>query len=314
MITKNIELKYPLVIFLMGPTACGKSALAVKLRQLIPVELVSVDSALIYRGMNIGTAKPTSRELLDNPYYLIDIKDPIEVYSVGEFHKDVLKIIEHIFSLGRIPLLVGGTMFYFRILLDGLPQLPTANNKIRSYLYSMVKTKKNFLYNKLREIDFESSKRIHPHDIQRILRALEIFYISGKTLTHLTKLKKYQFPYKVVQFSIMPRNKNWLVNNICTRFSNMLKSGFQKEVEHLLNRGDLNINLPSMRCVGYRQMWNYLINNLSYDDMIHKSISATKKLAKNQLTWLKNWSNINTLKNDDNLDDISSQIIKIISQ
>ncbi|XBC38460.1 MAG: tRNA (adenosine(37)-N6)-dimethylallyltransferase MiaA [Buchnera aphidicola (Floraphis choui)] len=295
----------------MGPTACGKSVLAKKLRKLIPIELISVDSALIYRGMDIGTAKPTSLELLHNPYYLINIKDPIDVYSVGEFQKDVFESIKHIFSLGKIPLLVGGTMFYFKILLEGLPKLPPSNHSVRSYLYSENKNKE-FLYNKLKKVDFESSKRIHPNDFQRILRALEIFYVSGRTLTELTKFKNYQFPYKVVQFSILPKSKEWLVNNICFRFRRMLSLGFQNEVEGLLNRGDLNVNLPSMRCVGYKQMWNYLIKQLGYDEMICKSIAATKTLAKNQLTWLKNWNNINKLINNDNLDDLCNQIVKVL--
>ncbi|XBC44649.1 MAG: tRNA (adenosine(37)-N6)-dimethylallyltransferase MiaA [Buchnera aphidicola (Schlechtendalia peitan)] len=297
----------------MGPTACGKSKLAIKLRKLIPVELISVDSALIYRDMNIGTAKPTKLELLHDPYYLIDIKDPKEQYSVGEFHKDVLQTIKHIISLGKIPLLVGGTMFYFKILLEGLPKLPPSNYEIRSYLCSITKkNNKDFLYNQLRRIDIESSKRIHPNDFQRVLRALEIFYISGKTLTELTKLKQYKCPYKIVQFAIMPKSRNWLINNINTRFKKMLSLGFQNEVECLLNRKDLNINLPAMRCVGYRQMWNYLTKQISYEEMVFKSISATKKLAKNQLTWLKTWNHVNKLKNYDNLDSLSNDIVQFL--
>ncbi|XBC41537.1 MAG: tRNA (adenosine(37)-N6)-dimethylallyltransferase MiaA [Buchnera aphidicola (Nurudea yanoniella)] len=295
----------------MGPTACGKSLLASKLRELIPIELISVDSALIYRGMNIGTAKPTQLELFHNPYHLINIKDPVERYSVNEFQRNALKAIKYIISLGKIPLLVGGTMFYFKVLLEGLPQLPSSNYNVRLHLYSM-KERKNFLYEKLKKIDIESSKRIHPNDIQRIVRALEIFYTSGKTLTELTKFKSYTFPYKVIQFSVIPYSKSWLKNNISVRFYKMLSLGFQDEVKYFLNRGDLNINLPSMRCVGYKQMWNYLSKNLSYTDMIQESISATQKLAKNQLTWLKNWKNVNVLKNFGNIDTLSNKIVGIV--
>ncbi|XBC39214.1 MAG: tRNA (adenosine(37)-N6)-dimethylallyltransferase MiaA [Buchnera aphidicola (Nurudea shiraii)] len=311
MITKNKKFKRLFVIFLMGPTACGKSMIALKLRKLIPVELISVDSALVYRDMNIGTAKPTKSELLYNPYHLIDIKDPMERYSVSEFQSDALEAIQHVISKDKVPLLVGGTMFYFKVLLEGLPKLPPSNYDVRSYLYSM-KNNKNFLHNKLKEIDVTSSKRIHPNDIQRILRALEIFYISGKTLTELTMSKNYKFPYDVIQFSIIPYSKDWLKKNIYIRFHKMLFLGFQNEVENLLRRGDLHIDLPSIRCVGYRQMWNYLLNSLSYDEMIFQSISATKKLAKNQLTWLKNWKNIYELKNFGNIDNLSHQIVKII--
>ncbi|ANF17325.1 hypothetical protein XW81_02630 [Buchnera aphidicola (Schlechtendalia chinensis)] len=299
----------------MGPTACGKSALAKKLKKLLPVELVSVDSALIYRDMNIGTAKPTSLELFHYPYYLINIKDPKDGYSASEFQKDVLKIIKRIIYAGKIPLLVGGTMFYFKTLLEGLPELPEPNFEFRSYLCSLAQRKhRNFLHNMLKIVDFESSKRIHSNDLQRILRILEIFYMSGKTLTELTKFKKYKFPYKTLQFSIIPKSRNWLVEKILIRFEKMLLLGFQSEVENLLNRGDLNINLPSMRCVGYRQMWGYLTKVLSYDEMVQKSISATKKLAKNQLTWLNNWKNLNVLINNDNLDTLSYEIVKILEK
>ncbi|XBC43083.1 MAG: tRNA (adenosine(37)-N6)-dimethylallyltransferase MiaA [Buchnera aphidicola (Kaburagia rhusicola ensigallis)] len=296
----------------MGPTACGKSAIAMKLKRLLPVELISVDSALIYREMDIGTDKPTNSELLCNPYHLINIKDPSEVYSVGAFQKDVLKVIKYVLSLGKIPLLVGGTMFYFKTLLEGLPRLPASNYDLRSYLYLTNKKNKTILYNKLRKIDPISSKRIHPHDLQRVLRALEIFYISGKTLTELTQLKNYIFPYKVVQFSIVPKDKNWLVDNIYARFKKMLLLGFQSEVERLLHRGDLNSELPSMRCVGYRQMWSYLTKNISYEEMVYTSIIATQKLAKNQLTWLKNWKSLHKLKSHNNSDVLSYKIVQIL--
>ncbi|XBC43596.1 MAG: tRNA (adenosine(37)-N6)-dimethylallyltransferase MiaA [Buchnera aphidicola (Meitanaphis flavogallis)] len=298
----------------MGPTACGKSTIAMKLKRLLPVELISVDSALIYREMDIGTDKPTRAELLCDPYHLINIKDPSEAYSVGAFQRDALKVIKHVLSLGKIPLLVGGTMFYFKTLLEGLPKLPASNYDVRSYLYLINKKNKTTLYNKLRKIDPISSTRIHPHDFQRVLRALEIFYISGKTLTELTKLKNYIFPYKVIQFSIVPQDKNWLVDNIYARFKKMLLLGFQSEVERLLHRGDLNSELPSMRCVGYRQMWSYLTKNISYEEMIYASIIATQKLAKSQLTWLKNWKNLYKLKSNDNLDVLSHKIVRILKK
>lgn len=290
----NYIKKKPVVIFLMGPTALGKSQLAISLRQYLPIELISVDSALIYRGMDIGTDKPSASDLLNHPHRLLNIKDPIESYSVSEFQKDVLREINYIIKIGKIPFLVGGTMFYYKILLNGLSVLPASNKKFRRYLLQK-KNSKNFLYKKLQLIDPISASRIHENDSQRLLRALEVFYLSGKNLTELTNNKKYVLPYTVFQFAIIPPNKEWLNQRIEIRVKKMLMLGFQEEVELLFNRGDLHINLPSIRCIGYRQMWEYLEYKISYKEMFDKIVCSTKLLAKHQLTWLKKWKNINML-------------------
>lgn len=311
----SIPFNTPLVIFLMGPTACGKSKLAIKLRKLLPVEIISVDSALIYRGMDVGTAKPSSITLLSHPHSLINIKDPSEIYSVSEFYTDVLTKIKSIINLKRIPLLVGGTMFYFNILLKGLSKLPSRNSIIRSNLLNIAKRKGNyFLHNQLKLIDIISANRIHFNDVQRVIRALEVFLISGKTLTQIYKLDFIAFPYTTIQFSINPISKKWLHEKIIQRFNRMLSLGFEEEVKMLMARGDLNIHLPSMKCVGYRQMWNYLKKEISYNDMIYESIQATKKLSKHQLTWLKHWKDINLLDSNNNLDILCDQILSIISK
>lgn len=308
------ELKDKLVIFLMGPTCCGKSLLSMRLKEILPVELISVDSALIYRDMNIGTAKPSDFELLKYTHFLVNIKDPSEFYSVGEFYSDVIKIIKYIHSINRIPLLVGGTMFYFKVLVNGLSILPSSNNKIRTYLLMLLKKKSSsFLFNKLKFIDPISSKRIHPNDIQRILRALEVFFISGKTLTQLTKFKKKFFPYNIIKFALIPENKVVLFNNIQVRFRKMLSFGFEDEVKNLFNRRNLNKNLPSIRCIGYRQMWDYFDNILSYDEMICEVIRATKRLAKSQLTWLKSWSDLNILYSNEELPVLISKVVDVVN-
>ncbi|WP_044005669.1 tRNA (adenosine(37)-N6)-dimethylallyltransferase MiaA [Buchnera aphidicola] len=278
----------------MGPTACGKSKLAICLRRYLPIELISVDSALIYRGMDIGTDKPSASDLSSHPHRLLNIKDPIENYSAGEFQKDVLKEINDIIKLEKIPCLVGGTMFYYNILLNGLSILPSSNIKVREYLLDK-KNEKNFLHKKLELIDPVSAARIHKNDFQRLLRALEVFYLSGKSVTELKKNNYYKLPYNIFQFAIIPPNKEWLNNRIELRIKKMLILGFQKEVEHLFLRGDLHVNLPSIRCIGYRQMWEYLEYKNSYKEMLNKMIYATRKLAKHQLTWLKKWENLNKI-------------------
>ncbi|ACL30355.1 tRNA (adenosine(37)-N6)-dimethylallyltransferase MiaA [Buchnera aphidicola] len=279
----------------MGPTACGKSQLAICLRKYLSIELISVDSALIYRGMDIGTDKPSFSDLYNHPHRLLNIKDPVENYSAAEFQKDVLREIDEIIKLGKIPCLVGGSMFYYNVLLHGLSILPPSNIKLREYLIQK-SYEKNYLYKKLKLIDPISASRIHKNDFQRLIRALEIFYLSGKSLTELKKKNNYKLPYNIFQFAIIPPNKEWLNNKIELRIKKMLMLGFQKEVEILFLRGDLHKNLPSIRCIGYRQMWEYLEYKNSYKDMFNKTIHATRKLAKHQLTWLKNWKNINKIE------------------
>ncbi|WP_222836968.1 tRNA (adenosine(37)-N6)-dimethylallyltransferase MiaA [Buchnera aphidicola] len=295
----------------MGPTACGKSQVAINLRKHLPIELISVDSALIYKGMDIGTDKPSIFDLLNHPHRLINIKDPIESYSASEFLNDALSEISDIIKSNKIPCLVGGTMFYYKTLLKGLPILPPSNFKIREYLLQK-KIEKNFLHEQLLLVDPISAIRIHKNDHQRLLRALEIFYISGKNLTELTNENNYKLPYTVVQFAIIPPNKNWINEKIKLRVKRILNANFQKEVETLFFRGDLSLKLPSIRCIGYRQMWKYLEYKISYRDMFYEIIYATRKLAKHQLTWLNKWKNINILKSDLNAIQIITKIFKII--
>lgn len=300
-----------IVIFLMGPTASGKSELAMILRNYFPIELISVDSALIYKNMDIGTSKPTGIDLLNHPHRLINLIDPGDLYSVSDFRNDVMLEIKKIFNMNKIPLLVGGTMFYYYILLYGISILPKSNlNLRRKLLYYNKKKNDNFLYRYLSLIDHDSSKKIHPNDIQRIIRALEVYLITGKKMSFLKKSILNIFPYQTIQFAIIPKKK-YLYNNIKNRFYSMLHQGFELEVKKLFYRGDLNMKLPSIRCIGYRQMWMYFLNDISYDEMIKLSIQSTYNFSKKQITWLKTWKNINLLF-DTNIKILIKKILKII--
>lgn len=304
----------PIVIFIMGPTASGKTKLAISLRNYLPVDIISVDSGLIYRDLNIGTAKPTEKELLKAPHKLINIKNSEENYSAGEFKKHALVAISDIINHKRIPLLVGGTMLYYKVLLEGLAPLPSANTELRNHLLKEVKIiGKIALHKKLKEIDPISANRIHPNDLQRVIRALEVFLISGRMLSTLIKKYTYNFPYKVIQFSLIPRNMFSLYENIEYRFRKMLDLGFQKEVECLFNRKNLNINSCSINRIGYYQMWKFLSGDLSYREMIEQSIISTRHLAKHQMTWLKKWNNIHYVYNDDTSLSVD-QILNIFKQ
>lgn len=281
----------------MGPTASGKTALAVELVEKHQCEIISVDSALIYRGMDIGSAKPNATELGRAPHRLIDIRDPSERYSAADFRRDALIEIEDILATGKTPLLVGGTMLYFKALLEGLSPLPTANETIRADIAKEAETLGwQALHQQLQQVDPVSAQRIHPNDPQRLSRALEVFRISGKSLTELIAVKSAALPYSVVQFGIAPKDRKVLHLAIAERFKLMLNQGFIEEVERLKARGDLHLNLPSMRCVGYRQAWQYLEGDYDYDTMVEKSVVATRQLAKRQLTWLRGWPELNWLE------------------
>ncbi|MDR7345293.1 MAG: tRNA (adenosine(37)-N6)-dimethylallyltransferase MiaA [Pantoea sp.] len=289
----------PKAIFLMGPTASGKTALAIALRQHLPVELISVDSALIYRGMDIGTAKPTAEELALAPHRLLDIRDPLEAYSAADFRRDALAEMADIVAKGRIPLLVGGTMLYFKALLEGLSPLPSADPLVRERIEQTAREQGwDTLHRQLCEIDPVAGARIHPNDPQRLSRALEVFFISGKTLTELTKTAGEALPYDVVQFAIAPASRELLHQRIALRFEQMLASGFEAEARALFARGDLHTDLPSIRCVGYRQMWSYLEGEINYDEMVYRGICATRQLAKRQITWLRGWQNVHWLDSE----------------
>ena len=281
----------PLAIFLMGPTASGKTDLAIQLRQQLPVEVISVDSALIYRGMDIGTAKPSKAELALAPHRLIDICDPAESYSAANFRTDALREMQEISAQGKIPLLVGGTMLYYKALLEGLSPLPSADEKVRSEIEAKAALIGwAGLHQELSKIDPISAQRINPNDSQRINRALEVFYLTGKTLTELTAQKGEALPYNILQFAIAPEQREVLHRRIEQRFHKMIELGFQQEVEKLYRRADLNENLPSIRCVGYRQMWEYLRGDYDHDEMVFRGICATRQLAKRQITWLRGWT------------------------
>ena len=287
------------VIFLMGPTASGKTALAMALHQALPVEIISVDSALIYRGMDIGSAKPTADELTQVPHHLIDIRDPAESYSAADFRSDALRLIADIQHRGNIPLLVGGTMLYFKALLDGISPLPEAQPEVRQQLEQEAeKLGWAELHRQLAEVDPVSAARIHPNDPQRINRALEVYRITGQSLTELTAQKGEPFAYPVHQFAIAPQDRAVLHQRIALRYVQMLESGFEDEVRVLKQRPDLHLDLPSMRCVGYRQMWQYLDGECSYDEMVQRGIAATRQLAKRQLTWLRSWQQLTWLSSD----------------
>ncbi|CAK9886168.1 MAG: tRNA dimethylallyltransferase [Candidatus Erwinia impunctatus] len=289
----------PKALFLMGPTASGKTALAIALREHLPVELISVDSALIYRGMDIGTAKPDAGELKRAPHRLLDIRDPAEAYSAAEFRRDALIEMADIVARGRIPLLVGGTMLYFKALLEGLSPLPPASPDVRAEIEAEARRVGwASLHQQLCDVDPVSAQRIHPNDPQRLSRALEVFYISGKTLTELTKIAGGELPYDVTQFAIAPQQREVIHQRIEQRLLQMLASNFEAEVRGLFSRGDLHTDMPSIRCVGYRQMWSYLSGEIDYDEMVFRGICATRQLAKRQITWLRGWKDVHWLDSE----------------
>ena len=303
--------KYPTALFLMGPTASGKTDLAIKLAQQCNCEIISVDSALIYKGMDIGTAKPTAEELKKAPHALVDIIDPLESYSAGDFRSDALRLMKEICARGNTPLLVGGTMLYYKALVDGLSPLPSADPVIRAEIEKEVEAKGwQAMHDLLQEIDPVSAARIHVNDPQRLSRAIEVYRISGKTLTELTETKSEPIPYNIKQFAIAPSEKSVLHERIERRFDLMLKAGFEQEVQALYDRGDLHLDLPSMRCVGYRQMWEYLQGTMDYDEMVFRGVVATRQLAKRQMTWLRGWKDVTWLESgsDENFDIIKAAL------
>ncbi|SCB83560.1 tRNA (adenosine(37)-N6)-dimethylallyltransferase MiaA [Gilliamella intestini] len=301
----------PKIISLMGPTASGKTAIAMELYDRYPIDIISVDSALIYRGMDIGTAKPTKEEQQKYPHKLIDICDPAKSYSAANFRHDAIVEIEKTLKKGRIPLLVGGTMLYFKALIEGLSPLPAANSEIRQQIEEKAnKLGWQAIHEDLKKVDPISAERIHPNDPQRLNRALEVYLISGKSLTELTQESGEALPYDIMQFAIMPQDRSQLHERIEQRFLNMLEQGFENEVRALMQRSDLHLNLPSMRCVGYRQMWEYLNGNTSYDEMVFKGICATRQLAKRQITWLRGWKQPITWLNTDNIGSVFDKILK----
>lgn len=274
----------------MGPTASGKTALACELVSQYPFEIISVDSAMIYRDMNIGTAKPTAQELHSAPHHLIDIKDPIDAYSAAEFCADVHSLSEMIFNRSKIPLLVGGTMMYFNALQKGLSVLPEANPEVRQQLELEAATQGwDALHQKLMRVDPLAAARIHAHDTQRIQRALEVYYVTGTPLSSLLVQKTQMPDYRFVNYILFPEQRSWLHDRIALRFDQMLAQGFIDEVRQLHEKWQLTMDIPSMRCVGYRQVLEHLHGDYDKSVLRQKGVAATRQLAKRQLTWLKHW-------------------------
>lgn len=272
----------------MGPTAAGKTDLALELVRRFPCEIISVDSALVYRGMDIGTAKPGGDVLAWAPHRLVDICDPAQSYSAGQFQRDALREMEAISASGRIPLLVGGTMLYFRALQSGLAELPEADAEVRARLEEEAQhLGLAALHERLRRVDPAAAARIHPNDPQRIQRALEVYELTGMALTDLCRKARAELPYSLIKFIIAPVDRSFLHVRIKERFLRMLSAGFIAEVEKLRARPDLHPELPSMRAVGYRQVWSYLEGGATYEEMVQRAIIATRQLAKRQLTWLR---------------------------
>ena len=278
------------VIFLMGPTASGKTGLAVELFQKLPVELVSVDSALVYRGMDIGTAKPDATTLAAAPHRLIDIIDPVERYSAAQFRTDALQAIEEIGARGKVPLLVGGTMLYFNALQHGLSQLPEADHTVRESILARAAVEGwPALHAELARVDPLTAARLQPNDAQRIERALEIFMVTGHSMSaHLANKESAEFPFRLLKIALAPADRSVLHQRIADRFDAMIDQGLIDELRQLRRRYPaLDPTLPSMRCVGYRQAWQRLDGEISADEFRDKGIAATRQLAKRQLTWLR---------------------------
>ena len=282
----------PRVVLLMGPTASGKTALGIEIAKALKGEVISVDSALVYRGMDIGTAKPDMEERQGIKHHLIDIIDPSESFSAGQFREQTLKLINEVSRRGKTPVLVGGTMLYFHVLLNGIAQLPEADNTIRRQIDQQAKSSGwKALDEQLRKIDPKAANRIHQNDTQRIQRALEVYRASGKTQSAwLEEQAKQPLPFNAVKFAIVPGNRVELHHKISLRMDLMLNNGFLDEVRLLFERGDLAANMPAIRSVGYRQAWSYLEGKYDETTFREKAIIATRQLAKRQFTWLRQQS------------------------
>ncbi len=302
----------PPAIFLMGPTASGKTALAVKLAQALDGEIISVDSALVYKGMDIGTAKPTLKEKGGIPHHLIDILDPSETFSTGQFRTQALALMKAITGRGKVPILVGGTMLYFNTLFHGLAVLPEARPAVRAKLtQDLEQLGKEALHQRLAQIDPLSASKIHPNDPQRVQRALEVFEISGKPLSSFFDAAEVNnLPYQKIKLIIAPPDRKILHDIIAQRFREMLKQGFIDEVESLYKRGDLSEKMPSIRAVGYRQVWSYLQEDYDLETMTEKAIIATRQLAKRQFTWLRRETDAHSFQTGQ--EDLLGKVLKVV--
>ncbi|HEX3915516.1 MAG TPA: tRNA (adenosine(37)-N6)-dimethylallyltransferase MiaA [Steroidobacteraceae bacterium] len=298
----------------MGPTGAGKSDLALQLAERLPLEIISVDSALIYRGMDIGTAKPSSALRARAVHHLIDIRDPTEGYSVGEFALDVRRVMQEVWSRGRQPLLVGGTMMYFHALTAGIADLPEADFAVRADIDALAaRSGWPAVHRQLAEVDPQAAARIHVNDPQRIQRALEVHRVTGETITKLQQARVSAFAdVNVIEFALAPLERGELHTKIELRFKAMLDAGFVDEVRRLYERGDLSPEHPSMRAVGYRQMWRYLAGQSALNEASNQAIAATRQLAKRQLTWLRR--RVNARRLDSMRPDVACAIFDALSE
>ena len=283
------------VIFLMGPTACGKTDLAVSLVNSSNCEIISVDSAMIYRGMDIGTAKPDSDILTKAPHHLINIRNPDESYSVAEFCQDANSLIDQIHQRKKIPLLVGGTIMYFHALQFGITELPAANADIREKIENTASEHGwNYVHSQLAAVDPESAEKIHPNDAQRIQRALEVYEITGVKLSSFyTTQANIRQDISILNIGLFPEERSKLHQQIAARFDKMINDGVIEELKSLRQQWKLSAQMPSMRCIGYRQIWSYLEQEINQEEMYDQAVAATRQLAKRQLTWLRHYPETN---------------------
>lgn len=283
----------PPAIFVMGPTASGKTGLAIALQDHFPVELINVDSAQVYRQLDIGSAKPNLATLKKAPHHLIDIRDPLDAYSAADFLADATAVMAEITARGKIPLLVGGTMLYFKVLLEGLSQMPEANPDIRDKIQQQADSEGwPTVYKQLQEVDPETAAGLHPNHSQRIQRALEVYRLTGipmSTLRREENIGGIADQYAVKQLALMPVNRKLIHQRIEKRFEKMMAEGLEAEVKALYQRGDLHADLPAIRSVGYRQIWQHLDGQCSLEEAVERAVAATRQLAKRQITWLRNW-------------------------
>ena len=295
-------------VSIMGPTASGKSALAVELARLERFEIISVDSAQVYRGMDIGTAKPDPELLKEVPHHLINISDPSEPYSAADFRLDAIRLVEEISSRDKIPLLTGGTMLYFKALKEGLAALPPADKSVRRRISQQAQEYGwPMLHERLKQIDPIAAERIHVNDPQRLQRALEVFEISGKSMTEWQQQGSQSCPFEILEIAILPKDRLDLHRVIETRFHQMLTDGLIEEVQQLFDRDDLNQDLPAIKACGYRQVWAYLAGEIDYGTMVEKAIIATRQFAKRQFTWLRSWQGLKRIETPE-----GSKALKII--
>jgi tRNA dimethylallyltransferase len=297
----------------MGPTASGKTALAVALVERFPLEIISVDSALVYRGMTIGTAKPDAATLARAPHHLLDIRGPTEAYSAAAFCDDALRLMADITARGRVPLLVGGTMLYFRALLQGLDDLPRADAALRKQLEAEAAARGwPVLHAELAAVDPETAARLAPNDSQRIGRALEIFRLTGTPMSALLARAQSELPYRVLQLALIPSDRAVLHQRIAARFDAMLAEGLIDELKSLRRTYALTADLPAMRAVGYRQAWAYLEGEIDLGELREQGIAATRQLAKRQLTWLRSWPDAVAL--DGLAEDLDAQATTLVAR